>query len=227
MTNMKKDDVLRDLKGAGDPEQAKIIAGYLKTSSLEFLGVKIPEIAKIVGKHLKGLSDDDMMALMEALWSEQIFESRRAAVDVMKKYSMKGNVDSALRIIDGWIDQMDTWALMDPIGSNCLGTLLLRKPDLEKVFIKWSKSDNFWRRRASILPYLFLSLKQNYKPEYAERILSAVKPHIADEEFFVGKAAGWVIRELSKREPKKATKFISEHKGSMTKLVLKESSKKV
>ncbi len=224
---MKKDVILADLKKAGDDDQARIISGYLKTSHLRFLGVKLPQIGQIVKHHIKGLSQEEMPELMKGLWSEPIFESRRAAVDVMKKYTQNGDVDVALQIIDAWINDIDTWALMDPIGSNCLGSLLLRKEDLVNVFVEWSRSDNFWRRRASILPYLFLSLKQNYKTEYAEDILGAVRPHIADEEFFVGKAAGWVIREFSKRDPKKASDFIKENKETMTKLVLREGSKKV
>jgi 3-methyladenine DNA glycosylase AlkD len=219
--------ILKDLKAQGDEEQAEKIGGYLKTSALGFLGVKLPIIAKITKKHMKGLNENERVKLMKALWSEMYFETRRAAVDVMKEFTKKRDFGTAFVIMDSWIDDIDTWALMDPIGSNCLGTLLLRDPDLERTFVKWSKSDNYWRRRASILPYLFLSLKQNYKPEYDERILSVVKPHISDEEFFVGKAAGWVIRELSKRNPDVVRDFIEEHKGSMTKLVLREGSKKL
>jgi 3-methyladenine DNA glycosylase AlkD len=218
---------LKDLKVQGDPEQAERIAGYLKTSKLGFLGVKLPNIARIAKKHMKGLTEEERVDLMHALWREPFFETRRAAVDVMKEFTKKQDFDTALAIIDKWIDDVDTWALMDPIGSNCLGALLLRKPALEKTFVTWSKADNFWRRRASILPYLYLSLKQNYKTEYNERILAAVQPHISDEEFFVGKAAGWVIRELSKRNPAVARKFIEVNKDSMTKLVLKEGSKKL
>ena len=224
---MKKEEILADLREAGDQEQAKIISGYLKTSQLRFLGVKLPQIAQIVKRHLKGFSQDEMLDVMRDLWHEPIFECRRAAIDIMKKYTQKGEINLALQMINSWIDDIDTWALMDPIGSNCLGTLLLRREGLEKVFEEWSSNENFWRRRASILPYLFLSLKQNYKEEYAEDILKAVKPHISDEEFFVGKAAGWVIRELSKRNPTKVSEFIVRNKENMTKLVLKEGSKKI
>jgi 3-methyladenine DNA glycosylase AlkD len=145
----------------------------------------------------------------------------------MKGYAAKGDSEEALRIIDEWLNDVDTWAILDPIGSNCLGALLLRNPEIEGVLLKWSMDSNFWRRRASILPYLFLSLKQNYRPEYNERILRAVEPHISDNEFFVGKAAGWVIRELSKRDPVAAEKFIERNRDSMTSLVLREASKKL
>lgn len=227
MMSMKKREILNDLLAAEDREKGKVIARYLKTSDLRFLGVQLPDITKIVNRHLKGLSEEDMIGLMRNLWNEPIFDCRRAAIDVMKKYASKGDITSALEMLDDWITTVDTWALLDPIGSNCLGTLLLRQRSLARTFQGWAKNDEIWRRRASILPYLFLSLKQNYRPEYAEEILKAVKPHISDEEFFVGKAAGWVIREFSKRDPERAAMFITAHRDSMTKLVLREASKKL
>ncbi|MFW9908802.1 MAG: DNA alkylation repair protein [Candidatus Thorarchaeota archaeon] len=227
MTSALKDTILSDLRAVGDSEQAKIIAGYLKTSKLEFLGVKIPEIGKIVTRHIRGHTSEELLTLMRELWMEPIFESRRGAIDVLKKYVVAGDIDTSIGIIDGWINDMDTWALMDPIGSNCQGELLLRRPELEALYARWGKSDNFWRRRASILPYLYLSLKRNYRKDFAERIFKAIEPHIDDAEFFVGKAAGWVLRELSKREPKLAKDFIQKNREKMTPLVLKEASKKV
>ena len=91
----------------------------------------------------------------------------------------------------------------------------------------WSTDKNFWRRRASILPYLYLSLKKNYKPEYNDRILNAVEPHIGDDEFFVGKAAGWVLRELSKRDPEVVRIFFEKNQDQMTSLVIHEGQKKL
>ena len=116
---------------------------------------------------------------------------------------------------------------MDPLGSNCLGELLMRNPELEKIFISWSTDDNFWRRRATILPYLYLSLKRNYRPEFNSRVLKAVKPHISDKEFFVGKAAGWVLRELSKRDPDVVREFFENNRSKMTSLVIREGSMKL
>ena len=74
---------------------------------------------------------------------------------------------------------------------------------------------------------MYLCLKANYRPEYDSRVLEAVQPHIDDDEFFVGKAAGWVLRELSKRNPALVKSFIGKNKDRMTKLVLREGSKKI
>ena len=54
-----------------------------------------------------------------------------------------------------------------------------------------------------------------------------MSPHISDTEFFVGKAAGWVLRELSKRDPDLVKTFIDENRSTMTKLVIREGSRKL
>ncbi len=227
MSSFRKKALLDDLHVAGDEEQARISAGYLKTSELSFIGIKLPIIAKIAKKYMKGLSFDELGDLMSDLWNEPYYEARRASIDIMKEFVKNADVEIPFKIIDSWIDDIDTWALMDPLGSNCLGELILRKPELEKTFISWSTDDNFWRRRATILPYLYLSLKRNYRPEFNSRVLKAVKPHISDKEFFVGKAAGWVLRELSKRNPDVVREFFEKHRSKMTPLVIREGSMKL
>ncbi len=221
------EEVLEELSKLGNPEQAEAVARYMKTSSLEFIGVKIPLIQKTVTKFTKGLSTEQLVTLMEELWKQTIFESRVAAIRVLERYAKRGDIASALDTASRWIDDVDTWGLMDPLGTLCVGTLLLRNRSIEKTLTEWSMSENFWRRRASILPYLHLSKKSVYKDEYTERILHAIRPHISDKEFFVGKAAAWVLRELSKREPETVKAFIDQHRDVMTRLVIREASKKL
>ena len=149
-----------ELKKQSDPEIAEIVSGYFKTSRLQHYGVKIPVISKTTKKFIKGVPIEILPEIMKELWKDETFETRRAAIDVMMEYSQKGDPDNALKIIDTWIDDIDTWGTMDPLGSNCLGALLLRDEKLDNLFKKWAKSDNFWRRRASMLPYLRLSLNR-------------------------------------------------------------------
>jgi 3-methyladenine DNA glycosylase AlkD len=221
------EEVLEELRKLGNPEQAEAVARYMKTSSLKFFGIRLPLIQKTVTRFAKGLATEELVPLMNGLWKQTIFESRVAAIRVLERYAKRGDVFLALDASSQWIDDVDTWGLMDPLGTLCVGSLLLRDRDIEKTLTKWSMSENFWRRRASILPYLHLSKKSVYKKEYTERILQAIRPHISDKEFFVGKAAAWVLRELSKREPEAVKAFIDQHRDVMTRLVIREASKKL
>ena len=216
-----------ELKEIGNPERKVKIAGYLKTSSLEFIGVELPDIYKIVKTNIKGMNIDDMPKLMDKLWVLETFETRIAAIDVMKEYAKKGSIDIAMKKADLWVDDADTWAITDPLCSPPIGSMIICDSNVETILKSWASSVNFWRRRCSFLPYLHLALKSQYKPEYAKKILGVVTPHISDEEFFVGKAAGWVLRELSKREPDLVRGYFEKHRENMTKLVIREGMKKL
>ncbi len=215
------------LEAAGNPIRKEKIAAYMKTSSLQFIGVELPTIHRTVKKHIKPLKIDEYPEVMTGLWSIETFETRVAAIDVMKVYARKGPVSSALSIADQWIDDADTWGIIDPLCQPCIGILLMRDFGIEETLKKWRDAPNFWRRRSSMLPYLYLCLKANYRTEFGPKVIEAVKPHISDREFFVGKAAGWVLRELSKREPELVRSFIEENTEKMTKLVKREASLKL
>lgn len=221
------DYIVSELDSLGKDERKEKIAEYMKTSSMDFIGVELPDIHRTAKKNIKGLGIEKLPAIMTGLWSYTIFEVRLAAIDVLKEYAKKGDPKVGIELADRWIDDADTWGIIDPLCSPTIGSMIIRNPDLEDILKSWRASENIWRRRASVLPFLYLTLKTQYKPEYNEKILEAVTPHISDKEFFVGKAAGWVLRELSKRDPKLVRTYFDKNRSRMTKLVFREGSKKL
>ncbi|MBY8998082.1 MAG: DNA alkylation repair protein [Candidatus Thorarchaeota archaeon] len=210
-----------------DSYRKEKIAGYLKTSSLDFIGVELPDIHRIVKQNIKGLAIDELPEVMEGLWKIRTFETRLAAIDVLKVFAKIGPLETGMAFADRWVEDADTWGIIDPLCSPAIGSMLLRDEKVEDTLRSWRMSDNFWRRRASVLPFLHLALKSQYKPDFNDKILEAISPHISDNEFFVGKAAGWVLRELSKRDPELVRTYLDENGGKMTKLVIREGSKKL
>jgi 3-methyladenine DNA glycosylase AlkD len=227
MSKSLAEKIHKKLQELSDPYRKEKIAGYLKTSSLDFIGVELPDIHRTVNTNIKGFEIDQLPQLMRELWNIETFETRLAAIDVLKVYAKKGPVEDALAMADRWIDDVDTWAITDPLCSPCIGSMVLRDQAVERTLRSWRTSENFWRRRASVLPFLHLALKSQYRPEFNEKILEAITPHISDQEFFVGKAAGWVLRELSKRDPDLVRSYFKKHPDKMTKLVIREGSKKL
>ena len=218
---------MQDLRSKEDKEKGRLVASYMKTSSLQFLGVSVTEARKITRRHIKGLAIDDLPLLIEKLWQEPVFDFKLAAIEALEKYSAKGDLETAFAMIDRMIEDVDTWSTVDPLCIVCLANVIIRDPSYEKKIAKWRTSTNFWRRRATVLPYVHLSKKRIYRKEYAERSLAAIVPHLADNEFFVAKAVGWVLRELSKREPDLVRRFIDDNRERMTRLSIREGSKKL
>ena len=219
--------LMKNLRSRRDKEKGKMVARYMKTSSLQFLGVSVTEARKITRSHIRGLAVDDLPNLIEQLWKEPVFDFKLAAIEALEKYSAKGDIDTAFTMIDRMVEDIDTWSTVDPLCIVCLANVIIRDPSYERKIATWRKSSNFWRRRATVLPYVHLAKKRIYREEYAERALAAIVPHLSDREFFVAKAVGWVLRELSKREPDLVRRFIEENREKMTKLSIREGSKKL
>jgi 3-methyladenine DNA glycosylase AlkD len=215
------------LRSQRNPGNAKIIKGYLKTSSLDFFGIKLPIIRKLAKEHSEAVALEDSASFLDDLWKVRVFDARRAAAESLLQFIKRGMPPSqVLGLIDAWIDDIDTWALTDPL-SWCVGKLLIKSPHVRDVLREWGTSERIWRRRMAVVPYLELSVHGQYRSEYASLILEAMTPHLGDPEFFVGKAVGWVLRQLSYHEPDLVRRFIAENKPQMTPLVLRESSRKL
>lgn len=219
--------LVKELRSHGDSAQAEIVRGYMKTSSLDFYGIKLPVIRKIAKQYSKSVNPEGLTPFLEKLWAFQVFDVRRAAAEVMLQFLKRGRPEQeVMQLVDAWIDDIDTWALTDPLGW-CVGQLLIKNPSLRMILKEWGKSGNKWRRRMAIVPYVELSLRDQYRPEYGSWILEAVTPHIGDSEFFVGKAVAWALRQMSYHAPELVRQFIEEHKTQMTQLVIREGSRKL
>ena len=104
---------------------------------------------------------------------------------------------------------------------------MIVNPKLRTKLNKWGKNDNFWRRRMAIVPFLELCMRGQYRKEYGSWILTAVIPHLSDSEFFVAKAVGWVLRQLSSHEPELVREFIREHQAKINRVAYREGSRKL
>ncbi|MHA2263418.1 MAG: DNA alkylation repair protein, partial [Candidatus Thorarchaeota archaeon] len=77
--------IIDDLDSRADPEKGKMVAGYMKTSNLEFLGVSVVENRKITRRHLRGVETDYLVPLMKNLWKKEVFDYRMAAIETMER----------------------------------------------------------------------------------------------------------------------------------------------
>jgi 3-methyladenine DNA glycosylase AlkD len=90
------------------------------------------------------------------------------------------------------------------------------------ILERWSADDDFWLRRASLLAQLpALSAGGGDFELFASFAAGMVE----EKEFFIRKAIGWVLRDVSKKRPQLAYEFLSEHIHEVSGLTLREGSK--
>jgi 3-methyladenine DNA glycosylase AlkD len=169
---------------------------YLK-SDLDFFGVTLGDIREILKASIgrEGPAHDDLVTLVETLWDRPIFEPRLAAALLLER-SVRDLDPSDLNLIERLIRDSKTWALVDVLAGNVVGEMAMRYR-IHRQLDRWAKDDDFWVRRSSLLAELKpLKAGRPFEP-FARRADAMLE----EKEFFIRKAIGWVLRDMSKKRP--------------------------
>jgi 3-methyladenine DNA glycosylase AlkD len=210
------------LRREATPERAEKEKVYLR-SDLEFLGATVPAIrraATAVHRQHRDRSHDELLELVEALWSRRIHELRMAAVELLELHRDRlGPAD--LGLLRRLIGESATWALVDGLAASVVGSLVDRFPDeLHEVLARWAQDDDLWVRRASLLAYL-PGLRRG-DGDFGR--FAALADQLLDErEFFVRKAIGWVLREAGKRDPEQVVAWLEPRLDRASGLTVREA----
>ncbi len=213
------------LREAGSPERAVAEKAYLK-SDLEFLGAGMPATRAAVKSAARAhplLGHDPVCAAVESLWSRPVHECRMAAVELLI-LRLDDLMGEDLPLVERMIRQSRTWALVDPLAANITGGLVHRYPALAADLDRWSTDRDFWVRRSSLLAYL-LPLRKTADQQVFARFAAYADAMLDEREFFIRKAIGWVLREVSKVSPEVVVSWLLPRAHRASGVTLREALK--
>ncbi|MFA4830102.1 MAG: DNA alkylation repair protein [Thermodesulfovibrionales bacterium] len=198
---------------------------YLK-SPFKFFGVSLPitgEIAKEFRKSNKDAGKEHIIELAERLWNSEYHDEKKLGLRVLQYYPECLDL-SVMPLFETMLTQSTGWDLVDDISIHLAGAVLGKDKRAFDYLKRWSRSDNFWMRRASLISQILLfrhgkgDKKLFFK--FAEKM-------VFEKEFFIRKAIGWCLREISKSNPDEAFDFLMKIKGSASGLTLREGAKRL
>ena len=187
------------LRAGGTAERAADQKRYLK-SDLTFYGVTVPKIRNVAKQFERSepdLSREDLRALVGELWSEPVNERRFLAIILLDSYEPLLE-DADVALIERFLRESRTWALVDPLATGAASTLLERHVGSDGIVESWAVDDDLWIRRAALLVHL---IPLRYGRGDFERYGRIADPMLEEREFFIRKAIGWVLRDMSRRDP--------------------------
>ena len=218
-------DLTEALKALGTPERAGREKRYLK-SDLEFLGVTVPDMRRTVKaarREYPGLGQADQVALAAALWGEPVHERRMAAVEILRLAAPR-LAAADLGTVEGLLRESGTWALVDGLAGDVAGEIALHDPRSWPVIDGWAVDGDFWVRRSALLA-LLRGIRAG-QPDLP-RFTRYAEPMLAEKEFFIRKAIGWVLREISKRYPAWVTDWTQDHAAAMSGVTFREAVRRL
>jgi 3-methyladenine DNA glycosylase AlkD len=190
----------RELRAAGSPARAASEQNYLK-STLEFTGTTVPQTRAILvawRREHPDLTGQRLTDMATMLWERPYFECKMAAV-ILLTDRRKLLVAADAPMVERLLRTSETWALVDGLAADVMGSLVERFPELTATLDRWAEDENFWIRRSALLA-LLVPLRRG-DPANFERFGGYADAMLAEREFFIRKAIGWVLRETAKRQP--------------------------
>ncbi len=209
----------KKLAESADRQQSMEMGAYMKIAK-PFYGVKAPErkaIFKEARSHTKIETSEQYIALIRWLWCGNFREEQYMALDVAEHYKSFRNRNVFEHYVE-LLESADHWDTVDKIASNLIGPLLLSNPELKSHIYEWRQSENIWLRRASLLVHL-----KHKQYTDIELLTETIALLANDEEFFIRKAIGWVLREYSKTNPTFVRHYLQTQ--SLSSLSYREANK--
>ena len=115
------------------------------------------------------------------------------------------------------------WDYVDVIASRRIGPILkTHAAPMRKMMLAWSKSENLWKRRTSILCQLGFKKETDLDLLYA-----CIEPSIDSGEFFLRKAIGWALRQYAWTDPAEVKRYLRRNEKRLSPLTKREALKNI
>lgn len=214
--------VREELQRSADPSKAPKMQQYVK-SPLPFYGVQSAgqkAVWRIVRQQFPALDWNDYEESVKILWFQATYhEEKYLALYILNGYPQH-RLPRAMPLYETLLESCWNWDLLDGIAGGTVGRLLLKDPALESWLVKWSRSENFWMRRAALIGQL------NLKEHTNTRLLFDFCEKMAHEkEFFIRKAIGWALRQYARTDPEAVKHFVEQMGERLSGLSRREALK--
>ncbi|WP_199259215.1 DNA alkylation repair protein [Paracoccus binzhouensis] len=216
---------LDELKARGDAGKAAGMAAYHKALRV-YLGVAVPEIDALARGWREGRDVPERVDLARRLWDSDVHEARIAAAKLLTQARIRPD-EQVWRLIAGWVPQFDAWAIADHAMKAGERRLLAEPARLDEVEA-WLEHPSLWVRRAALVGTLPWTRIRNPKPQdlaRRERVLSWLERLADDREWFIQKAIGWWLRDLSKHDPQRVREWLAAHGSRLKPFARREAGR--
>jgi 3-methyladenine DNA glycosylase AlkD len=220
---MKAADVRKELKSMAEPDKGVILQRFFKTGPGEygegdiFIGVMVPESRQVAKKFSKLLLGEVKTLLYSCIHEERLVALLILAQRYISASSSREEKEGIVKFYLDNIKQVNNWDLVDLSAPNILGAhLLVDNRDDRRLLYRLAGSENVWERRIAILATHHFIRNGDFSDtlKIAEMLLQ-------DRHDLIHKAAGWMLREVGKRDAAAEEAFLEKHCSVMPRTMLR------
>lgn len=213
------DELMAELEKLGTEEEAERLRSYHKVDH-RYFGVRVPAITRIADEFAVQHSQSEILSVCGILWKLKCHEAFLAAGKLLRHNKVSDGRE-IWRLLDVWKESFDSWAMADVLMQSAHKVLKNGPEYFDTMEKEWLNHSNFWVRR-TCLTFTLYSAKPGSQPD---RSLKWAAQLADDPEWFVQKAVGWYLRELSKCAPETVKTFLQQNAEKMKRFAVREASK--
>lgn len=211
-------DARRKLKALASPKAAKSAARFFKTGPGQygegdtFIGIKVPTL-RTISREFRTLPLEEI----EILLKSPIHEERHLALMILVLQVAKCDDAQRKAAFDFYLmntEFVNNWDLVDCSAPQIVGGFLLNRS--RKPLLQLAKSKSLWERRIAIV-----STQHFIRHGDFGETLTISRKLLKDKEDLIHKAAGWMLREVGKKNQSVLEGFLDQHGIAMPRTMLR------
>lgn len=201
------EQIRAELKSKANNILAANYKKYLK-SPYNFYGLRVPELRKIA-KQYSFPSIYETFNLFDELWKSGNHEEMCIGLFLFANHKKElGEEVWNFLTKPERLEKFKTWDHVDEVSSHTLGVIFEKNPSLTSEVKNFASSKNPWIRRIAIV-----SQAPSIKKRKIQLCLLLAEKLVYDEDIYVQKGTGWMLREAGKINPQQVESFIKIHKN--------------
>ena len=122
---------------------------------------------------------------------------------------------------------LDGWGAVDVFACYLAGPAWRERQVGDAVIRRWARSRDRWWRRAALVSTVPLNSRARGGSGDTPRTLAVCRLLVGDRDDMVVKAMSWALRELAKRDPAAARRFLAEQGDALAAQVVREVRNKL
>jgi 3-methyladenine DNA glycosylase AlkD len=185
-----------------------------------FLGVPSAARRAAAKEALTGFdppTEAELAEVLRAMWAEPEREFQYVGCDWSRRHIGRCG-PTYLAVLEQAITTKSWWDTVDALAGSSVGPLVAAHPDLRAEMDRWLEADDLWLRRSALLHQLLW--KQRMDIDWIE---AACLARADEQDFFIRKAIGWILRQVSKQDEARVRGFVAEHGDVLSGLSQREA----
>jgi 3-methyladenine DNA glycosylase AlkD len=210
--------LLDEYRSAADPEAAGSMSAYMR-DRMPFFGIGSKPRRALDREVVAGLeppTEAEVAEVLRACWAEDEREVQYFACDWTRKHVRRLS-PSFLPVVEEAVTHRSWWDTVDALAGS-VDRLVFAHRELRAEMDRWLHEDDLWLRRVALIHQL--RWKADADVDWIE---AACLDRAHETDFFIRKAIGWALREVSKQDEQRVRTFVAEHDAELSGLSKREA----